>query len=502
MNSKTVIMMSLILFLITCEVSSKQIPEEPYIDVLVDSEPVKNIVVYREKGRFCAWPANNGAWSWGNEILVAFSLHYYSEIDRDVDPTEHHVDWDKPHRIVMARSKNGGETWELERPDAFSASVNSEEAVPCPGDINFTHPDFAMRMRRDFFNITYDRGKTWQGPYKFPDFNASLNARTDYVVNGRNDCTLFISSHPGPFCVRTTDGAKTFNVLSKMKPPVNMNPRVRSIMPSTVRISGNVLLTAVRQLQGEAYVGWIDTYISKDNGNSWQYHSKVADADKRFWNSNPPSMVKLKDGRLCVTYGYRAYPYGIRAKLSSDNGRTWAKEIILRQDGRNWDLGYTRSFQRPDGKLVTIYYYATEEYPQEYIAATIWDPDAVNELSLDRLKIRQMFDCTTGIEKSIKEIQQLSQAEKPNVNQMVFWTQEKENYADALKRKVSTYFLGRRIKPLKKQSCNDHSANNKILNILHEILLYSDKAKQSNELRNVEKLKSLLSDFSEQYLKQ
>lgn len=98
------------------------------------------------------------------------------------------------------------------------------------------------------------------------------------------------------------------------------------------------------------------------------------DANEEECNGNPPSLIRLKDGRLCVTYGYREFPYGIRARLSSDNGKTWGKEIHLRDDGRSWDFGYTRTLQRTDGKLVTIYYYATAEKPEQHIAATIWDP--------------------------------------------------------------------------------------------------------------------------------
>ena len=74
-------------------------------------------------------------------------------------------------------------------------------------------------------------------------------------------------------------------------------------------------------------------------------------------NGNPPSLVRLEDRRLCLTYGYRSVKYGIRAKLSDDEGKSWSEEIIIRDDARNWDIGYTRSLQRPDGKIVTIYYY-------------------------------------------------------------------------------------------------------------------------------------------------
>ena len=66
---------------------------------------------------------------------------------------------------------------------------------------------------------------------------------------------------------------------------------------------------------------------------------------------NPASLIRLKDGRLVLTYGYRAEPNGIRARVSADGGRTWQPEIVLRSDGGNTDLGYPRSVQRADGKV-------------------------------------------------------------------------------------------------------------------------------------------------------
>lgn len=85
-------------------------------------------------------------------------------------------------------------------------------------------------------------------------------------------------------------------------------------------------------------------------------------------------MIRLKDGHVCLTYGYRARPFGMRARLSADGGRTWAREIILRKDGGGRDLGYPRTVQRPDGKIVTIYYFHDQPKGDRYIAATIWSP--------------------------------------------------------------------------------------------------------------------------------
>jgi hypothetical protein len=339
----------------------------------------KHVIVYAEPGRFAGWPANNGAWIWGDEILVGFSQGYYQANDQG-----HSISRDKPSKSVLARSVDGGETWRLEDPDGFVG--DGREAVASPGGIDFTHPDFAMRVERTQFFVSSDRGKTWRGPYALPDFSGKqLTARTDYLVNGKDDCLVFLSAmeprvqagiQDRAFAARTRDGGRTFAFLGWMTgEPI----AIRSVMPSTARLSDSHLVSALRRRLDVPISGphklqkmWIDAYQSQDDGNTWEFLSQVADTGAD--NGNPPSLVRLRDGRIAVTYGYRNAPQGIRAKLSADGGRSWGPEIQLRDDGRTWDLGYTRSVQRQDGKIVTIYYYTTRERPEQHIAATIWDP--------------------------------------------------------------------------------------------------------------------------------
>ena len=85
-------------------------------------------------------------------------------------------------------------------------------------------------------------------------------------------------------------------------------------------------------------------------------------------------MIRLHDGRVCLAYGYRAEPFAMRARLSSDGGQTWDREISLRGDGGGRDIGYPRSVQRADGKVVTVYYFHDKPKSDRYIAATIWNP--------------------------------------------------------------------------------------------------------------------------------
>lgn len=353
-----------------------------------EAEAVREVVVYREQGHFAAWPANNGIWIWQNEILVGFTLGYYEASDEG-----HSVARDRPTRAVLARSLDGGETWRIEDPENFVGDGGT--SAPAPGGIDFGDPNLAIRVggpppyhqTGNSFFVSRDRGRTWRGPYLFSGLeHLTLTARTDYLVSP-NDTLLFLSANqPGvkagnyqdrAFVARAIDGGRSFEFVSWItKEPHS----TRSVMPSSARISNSEIVTALRRRDDSGSIrrNWIDLHASTDNGATWQLRSKVADTDQpdTAHNGNPPSLVRLHDGRIAVTYGYRSEPYGMRARISRDNGSTWGQEIVLRDDGATWDLGYPRTVQRGDGKLVTIYYYTTAAHPEQHIAATIWDPNA------------------------------------------------------------------------------------------------------------------------------
>jgi len=336
---------------------------------LADTTAARHVVAYYEPGRFAGWPANNGAWSWGDELLVGFSLGYYKANDGG-----HSVDPDKESRPALLRSRDGGETWTLEQPD----SLVHRDVKPLTDPVRFDDPNFAMRVERNRFRISYDRGRSWEGPYDLSaSFPFPLTSRTDYLVNGPGDCYLFLSGeqpevkaanyHDRAFCARTIDGGRTFQFLGWMTgEPLT----VRSVMPTTVRTRSGELLSVLRRRDEGGC--WIDAYGSADQGTTWTLRSKVADIAGD--NGNPPSLAQLPDGRLCAAYGTRRNPYGLAAKVSGDGGRTWGEPLLLRDDGRNWDLGYARTLVRTDGHLATLYYYTTADRPEQHIAATIWAP--------------------------------------------------------------------------------------------------------------------------------
>ncbi len=365
---------------------------------------IEHVLVYRRHDRYAGWPANYGMWAWGNELALGFVVGYPR-------PEEHlHArDRERPFENLLARSLDGGHTWSagpLGAPAPGGRALSADEHMlpelglgaalaqgrpplpaPPPAPLDFAAPDLALLCARtglgagtrSWFYLSYDRGHAWQGPYSLPMLGqAGIEARTDYMISDAHTCTLFLtaskeegSEGKGVFCARTVDGGRTFALRSWMA--VSEGGYV--IMPSSVRLSAESLLTAVRCHEGGAFDRgrhWIDLYRSDDDGLSWRHLARpVPDTGQ---GGNPPALLRLQDQRLCLTYGYRAAPYGIRARLSEDEGRSWGREIVLRDDAGSPDLGYTCTAQRPDGTLVTAYYYNDRPGGAAYIAATLWRP--------------------------------------------------------------------------------------------------------------------------------
>ena len=67
-------------------------------------------------------------------------------------------------------------------------------------------------------------------------------------------------------------------------------------------------------------------------------------------------LMKLADGRLLMTYGYRRQPLGVQARVSDDNGETWSEPALIYDQGKSSDLGYPSTVQLDDGSLITVWY--------------------------------------------------------------------------------------------------------------------------------------------------
>jgi nickel superoxide dismutase len=118
----------------------------------------------------------------------------------------------------------------------------------------------------------------------------------------------------------------------------------------------------------------------------------------------------------------------------------------------------------------------------------------------DERRLDTIAEDLVTIEKAIRQVESLSEGSPPNYNQIVRWINVKEHHADDITDIVSWYFLQQRVKPVAVSDGEAYEAYVDQLTLLHEMMVYSMKVKQSLDLANVEKLKTTLAEFRQAYL--
>ncbi|MBM3726569.1 MAG: exo-alpha-sialidase [Acidobacteria bacterium] len=88
---------------------------------------------------------------------------------------------------------------------------------------------------------------------------------------------------------------------------------------------------------------------SADGGKTWSVPRAIG-----VWGL-PSHLLRLRDGRLLMSYSHRRAPRGNQVRVSSDHGATWSEPLLLSTDGTG-DLGYPSTVELADGTLLTIWY--------------------------------------------------------------------------------------------------------------------------------------------------
>ena len=110
----------------------------------------------------------------------------------------------------------------------------------------------------------------------------------------------------------------------------------------------------------------------------------------------------------------------------------------------------------------------------------------------DEMRITMIAEHITTIEKAMKFIIDIEGQKPINHNQIIRWVVNKDHHADEIQHIVTQYFMTQRIKL-------DAKKYNKKLTLLHQMLIYAMKCKQSTDLAHTGTLRSLLEKFRNLY---
>jgi len=105
---------------------------------------------------------------------------------------------------------------------------------------------------------------------------------------------------------------------------------------------------------------------SPDGGKTWSVPHSIG-----VWGL-PSHLLRLRDGRLLMSYGYRRKPFGNQARISTDHGKTWSEPITVSGDGDLGDLGYPSTVELQDGTLLTAWYEQMSSRPRAVLRLAKW----------------------------------------------------------------------------------------------------------------------------------
>ena len=265
----------------------------------------------------------------------------------------------------------GLESWPASRkPEAEERGLNVREHPQGENKIIVDRPTL-------FVQSSTDRGKTWsRNEWDVPGFRGNGFARPTVLGDGTVLAPVYdeltADGAPLGYVWRGTDGGRTWRLY-----PIGSPGDESAFIEVT---PGHVL--CLSRTAGDESGGYLIQRWSDDSGATWSQALNT-----NVWTPNsPPHLIKLTDGRILLSHGYRSDPMGIRAVLSDDGGQTWDVDntVVLRDDGgypgelqpqgsAGSDVGYPHSTQLSDGSVLTVYY-ITPADRVTYIASTRWVP--------------------------------------------------------------------------------------------------------------------------------
>lgn len=345
-------------------------------------------VIFRDEHWYTGWTYVIGFWDMKDGELLQSVFSVPSDYS-----TPDSVDQDKiPRnlgRTLTFRSRDYGRTWsgpEINLMDHIDKGWAKAGQLSDLGPIDYLDPNilvanaasggFGSAKSRTTLRVSRDRGHSWSPTFLVPlDGLPNHSGMNSFLVRPDGTAMLWLmesgvegwNRHPLVFAL--PPGGTEFHFLSMItelhdpKGAADSGDRSTTLRfgshrwfyPRAWMLPSGRILCTLRCQRDPMGVMWTEIYASDDGGDSWNFLSRLNDFGA------PTSLVVMPDGRIVAVYGYRLMPAGIRAKVSVDDGKSWGPELIIRDDGGSWDLGYPNAWLTDDGKVGVIYWFNSKD---------------------------------------------------------------------------------------------------------------------------------------------
>lgn len=276
----------------------------------------------------------------------------------------------EPGHVEVWTSRDGGKLWSLAGVPAPHApgSTRLNHAAGLAHDGSFVVIVSGTQLDRTRDRIlplvasrSIDNGRTWTRSGKF-----TLPSEVDYLIPFGDIVQL-----PGSSLAASFYYANTLTAVSTGLKPAPATPQNTAYVlfsrddgrswgdpvvlgkdgfneTTLLRLSLNRWLAAARTLSPQR----LDLFTSADEGRTWINTGPVTQPTEM-----PASLLRLKDGRILLTYGIRRQgDRGVGVRVSADQGKTWGPPRQIVHLGDRSDSGYPSTVELADGTLVTAYY--------------------------------------------------------------------------------------------------------------------------------------------------
>ena len=357
---------------------------------------VDHNVVYRREDEFCSWPFTSGFWQNAEGTLIA-NFATRNEVYDSGDANRHDVlgqNSTNP-RTVTVRSHDRGRTWDGAEPQYNMMAGPGGEgrglareamATRFAEPVDYLDPDvlvssgamggFATSATQATVRVSRDGGVTWGETILVPlEGLAATTGIQSTLVRPDGRLLMFLFSidkdntHRHPLVYGSSNEGREFHFMAYVTPREDpfgnadgnySDPSVafvghRWFYPRGYLLPNGRILCVTRCQRDPTGVMWSEVFCSDDGGETWSFLSRVNDFGA------PCNLVIMPDGRVVAIYGYRLMPSGIRASVSEDGGKTWGAEIVVRDDGGSWDLGYPNSWLVDGNTVGTLYYFNSKD---------------------------------------------------------------------------------------------------------------------------------------------
>ena len=353
----------------------------PVQDSIPGVKKIKDVLIYKDSTYYCAFPSV--VKKADGELLLAFRR----APNKVILGEEWNDHFDLNSYLVSLTSKDG-ENWD-KTPELMYAHAFGGSQDPCllqlkDGTLLCTsygwttvRADGVAHLKKPYFEaIGYyflggyyikseDGGKKWKGPFyppgispeihygaygnKLPAYNRgalyeSKDGRIFWIVVARHNNKI-TSNH----LIVSKDKGRTWKYSGEVAKDSSISFNEASVIETPNRDIVGFLRTA--DFDDQAVIA-----RSKDGGKTFKWQSMG-------FKGHPSNALRLPDGRVLLTYGYRHKPFGIRARILNSECTDFetAPEMVLREDGDNDDIGYTWPVQLDKNRVLVVYYVNSAE---------------------------------------------------------------------------------------------------------------------------------------------